>query len=195
MKLTLITAGLFAVFSIPTAGASPHNRPRGPSELGIDRRGGTVNGNDGTGISNSPEDLYVPVVSTPTSATTTTTPTLTATPIAIKREVHHLGGGHRGRGKVGAHSEEEEEVEVEVDMLVARLNHSFDHEHLRIGGECSLRQKKGCAGNSLVECGSEGVWELVADCDVPGLDLVCQAVRERDIWKGGWVVNVICLEK
>jgi len=65
-------------------------------------------------------------------------------------------------------------------MLVALLNCSFEYEDLRVGGECSPRQEKGCSGNSVVECGSEGVWELVAHCDVPGLDLVCRAVREHD---------------
>ncbi|CUS09354.1 unnamed protein product [Tuber aestivum] len=204
MKFTLITAGLFTASSILTTGASPHNRRRGQSECGIGLYGGTVSeipevskppnrsdDNDGAGMSDGSRALYNAGVETPTATTATDTPA--ATPIVIKREVQHLGGSHRGHGMVVTHSEEGEE-EREVDMLVSLLNHSFEHEHLRIGGECSPKQKKGCAGNSLVECGSEGVWELVTDCEVPGLDLVCRAVRERDIWKGGWAANVICLE-
>ena len=82
-----------------------------------------------------------------------------------------------------------------MDMLAALLNRSFGHEDLPVGGECSPMRRKGCAGNSVVECGSEGVWELVADYNIPGWDLACRAVREQDFWKGGWAVNVICLER
>ncbi|KAG0644617.1 hypothetical protein HOY80DRAFT_694701 [Tuber brumale] len=217
MKLTLITAGLFASSSILTASASPHNRQRGVPEWVIGHYGGTVsetsnNNNGGTSISKgleAPSNAAVAaltlenvaVLAFPTDAaaepTTTVTSTVTATatptttPASVKWGVQYLDNSHRGRGRIGAGSEE-----GEVDMLAALLNHSFKHEHLRVGGECSPgRKMKGCAGNSVVECGSEGVWEPVADCAIPGLDLVCRAVRERDLWKGGWVVNVICLER
>ncbi|CAZ86670.1 unnamed protein product [Tuber melanosporum] len=219
MKLTLITAGLFASSSILTASASPHNRRRGPSGREISHHAGTVSeisnsNNDGTSISKGSEALSnaavaaltmkdVAVLAFPTdvaaeptttvtsTVTATATATPTATPASVKRGVQYLGSGYRGRGRAGARSEE-----GEVDMLAALLNHSFEHEPLRLGGECSpgQKKKKGCAGNSVVECGSEGVWELVADCTIPGLDLVCRAVRERDIWKGDWAVNVICLQ-
>ena len=225
MKLTLITAGMFASCIITTS-ASPHNLRRGLSEWGIGHFGGIVgeilkdlNNNDGTEISNDSDALNT-AMATPTmenlavlasspdaTAGPATTPTLTtpaagaidqapttitavptATPAVVKRGVHYLGESRPERGQ--ARLEEEE-----VNMLVALLNRSFAHEDLRVGGECSPMQRKGCAGNSVVECGSEGVWELVASCDIPGLDLACRAVRERDFWKGGWAVDVICLER
>ena len=213
MKLTLITAGMFASCIIKTS-ASPHNRRRGLSEWGIGHFGGIVgeipkdlDDNEGTEISNDSDalntamatptmDNLAVLASSPTApaagatdqAPTTITAVPTATPAVVKREVHYLGDSRRERGQ--ARLEEEE-----VDMLVVLLNRSFGHEDLRVGGECSPMQRKGCAGNSVVECGSEGVWKLVADCDIPGLGLACRAVREQDFWKGGWAVDVICLER
>ncbi|RPB01741.1 hypothetical protein L873DRAFT_1802989 [Choiromyces venosus 120613-1] len=167
--------------------------------------------NGGTGISNGSEAFNTTAAATPTeslalaalstdvaaeptatitsavtvvvtedqvTASITATPTPTPTPAGgvVKRGVHFLDRAHRGHKS--ARTEEEE-----VDVLVALLNHSFDYEHFRTGGECTPRQK-GCAGNSVVECGSGGVWEVVADCDIPGLGLVLFVWRGEDFLAG-----------
>jgi len=225
MKLTLITVGLFASSIITTSASPHNRRRGlsewGIGHFGgiVGEIPKDLNDNDGTEISNGSDALNT-AMATPTmdnlavlafspdataGPTTTPTPTApvagavdqspttitavpTATPAVVKREVHYLGDSLRERGQ--ARLEEEE-----VNMLVALLNRSFGHDDLRVGGGCSPMQRKGCAGNSVVECGSEGVWELVADCDTPGFDLACRAVREQDFWEGGWVVNVICFER
>ncbi|PUU76335.1 hypothetical protein B9Z19DRAFT_1149829 [Tuber borchii] len=224
MKLILITAGLFASSIITTSASPHNRRRGLSEWLighfgGIvGEIPKNLNENDGTEISNDSDALNT-AMATPTmnnlavlasspdetaGPTTTPTPTApaagavdqapttitavpTATPAVVKREVHYLDDSRHERAE--ARLEEEE-----VNMLVALLNHSFGHEDLRVGGGCSPMQRKGCAGNSVVECGSEGAWELVADCDIPGLDLACRAVRGQDFWEGGWAVSVICLE-
>ena len=164
MKLTLITAGMFASCIITTS-ASPHNRRRGLSEWGIGHFGGIVgeipkdlNSDDGTEISNDSDALNT-AMATPTMdnlAVLASSPDATAGPTTIPTPTAPAAGAvdeapaiitavptatpaivKREVHYLGDSRRERGQArleEEEVEMLVALLNRSFGHEDLRVGG-------------------------------------------------------------